>query len=95
MRTNLARALLVLLAQPAFFATSGAQQGLPVPNQPPGAQSWQIGPRRTPNGYAPGQLGDLCYTGRGSCVMQRPAPMGSRCDCALPGFGWRKGVVQP
>ena len=45
-------------------------------------------PRRQPPGYT-------CQTRRISCDLDDPRPLGSSCNCFVPGFGYRGGQVTP
>lgn len=94
--TSLRRSLVsgcLLLAGTALPAS--AQQQGPNPAFQPQMPVLQYSSPGTPYGFVPGQIGDVCFTGKGSCNLLKPLQVGSRCDCAIPGYGRRKGIVQP
>ena len=78
-----------------FAATVGAlgQTALPPAYGPLPVAPYA--PPPTPYVASPGQLSDACYTTRGTCYLQHAQPVGGRCRCFIPGFGQRKGFVQP
>ena len=45
-------------------------------------------PRRAPPGYT-------CQTRRVACDLESPRPLGSGCNCFIPGYGYRNGQVTP
>jgi hypothetical protein len=80
----------------ACLGAAGLAQAPPERVQGPSMPVLQFAPPgRTPYGYVPGQISDVCFTVKGSCNLLKPQPIGGRCDCTIPGYGRRKGIVQP
>ena len=41
------------------------------------------------------QIGYTCWTRRGTCDLNDGRPVNSVCKCFIPGFGPKRGYVQP
>lgn len=41
------------------------------------------------------RIGSTCATRRGSCDLNDGRPVGTSCRCYIPGFGPKRGLVQP
>ena len=41
------------------------------------------------------QIGYTCWTRRGTCDLNDGRPVSSVCKCFIPGFGPKRGYVQP
>jgi hypothetical protein len=57
----------------------------PPPPPPPPPRGYYEPPQR--------RWGRACYTTRGTCGLDRPAPRGAPCRCFFPGFGDKRGNV--
>ena len=86
MKTRIALAVLaVALVQGAVPAAAQYYRGEGY-DRPP-SPYWDERPRRAP------RFGQICVTGRGSCMSEESAPFGAPCACTVPGFGVKRGQI--